>query len=606
MMYSVLLQPGMGDTMGVIFSRSLTNMPFLQAINLSDNHLTDISLRPIIEALSSLPGLTHLNLSNNIINRQAARALAMSVAKNSTLRELILSKSDLSDYECQLFVVAASENATLSVLDLSNNDIGKCDLSHALNRRDGNGPEALSSLLVSNYCCLESLNLRWNHITLQGAISIAESISLNSTLIHLDLAYNSLGNKAGEIIGSAILSNKTIATLNLENNNIQGSGCFTICIGMLENLSLKNVCLDNNPFSELGAAILMKLPLAVGHRVKISAKNCNFHKKNYKDSSSEIFDHASPANKYDLNLEKPFERAVAIRLLYLVAASPQYQFHKFQYQKPKKRNQKGRKNEWRNIILSDSVSKDKIGHLNDDDNAHIKNLIRLREAAADIKQARLLFEKYDKDGNNSLDVNELHDLLADIGIPSDRSVIEEAINVYDVDGEGTIEIDEFCLYLKGLTEEASRVLSDLTETKILVQQHRPDIKYIPPSTGKLSIIVDWNFSNTKPRQVVTRSALHDCAEMIKEGNIGAKVMLMKHAIDDVYLRKNEALYLYRLVKEDIKDPVEILPMILSRMYTPDEADQVISHCLPKASDRRRLRNLLGCCLNPILVSKFVH
>lgn len=308
--YIFIIMLGMGDAMGVIFAKSLENMPFLEWINLTDNNLTGKSLHAIIDAFHSLHTLTHLNLSCNEIDRPAAAALATYVAGNATLSTLILSQADLDDYECKLFVVAAAENATLTELDLSNNEIGKSEISPVLKAQNGSGPESLASLLNSGECRIRTLSLRWNQVRLSGGIALVDSLKLNASLLHLDLAYNSLGNVAAEILGSALLCNKTITTLNLENNNIQGSGCFTLCIGILENNSLTSVCLDTNPVGEFGSVMLMQLPLDVGHRVKISAKNCTFVGVAAKEA---LFDHSSPAAEYELLLRDPFQRSIGIR-----------------------------------------------------------------------------------------------------------------------------------------------------------------------------------------------------------------------------------------------------------------------------------------------------
>jgi Ran GTPase-activating protein (RanGAP) involved in mRNA processing and transport len=593
----------MGDAMGVIFAKSLKNMPFLESINLTDNNLSGLSLNPIIEAFSSIHSLTYLNMTCNEINRLAATALATYVANNTTLASLILSQTDLDDYECQLFVVAATENDSLTELDLSNNEIGMSEISPVLKKRNGSGAEALAAILSLDDCRIESLNLRWNHIKLQGGHDLVRSLNHNTSLLHLDLAYNSLGNRAGEMLGSALLCNQTLVTLQLANNNIEGSGCFTICIGILENFSLKYVCLDNNPLAELGAVMLMQLPLDVGHRVKISAKNCNFIPVVGKEEDV-LFDYLAPAADYELLLEDPFQRAIAIRLLNTVATTPQYKFNKFQYQKPRAPRAKG-KTESRDIRLVASTSNEKLQHLSETNKEILKSLKSVQGAVGNLKEARRLFEKYDIDGNNSLDAQEMQKLLADLNVYSDIAAIEEAIKAYDIDGAGTIELGEFNYYLNAQAEEAARLIKHMTESKILVTRSRPGVKYIPPSTGKLLITLSRSYSSTDPPQEMTKSALDDCIAMVSDGNVGIKSRLRQFSIANVTLRKSEAVRLFLVMKEEIFDPVEAMAMILPRVLVAKEAASVLSLCLPDSKSQTRLRCLMGFCLNPLLVSTYI-
>ena len=587
----------MGDDTGLIFAQSLKNMPFLQSLNLSDNCLTDISLNNMIESLGALPVLTYLNLSCNIINHHAATALATFIAKNRTLTTLILSQADIDDYECELFVAATAENMTLKELNISNNHIGKSELSPVLRKKNGNGADAFASMIGSPDCSLENLNMRWNQIRHQGACNLAQSLDCNKSLIVLDLGYNCLGNESAEIIGSVLMNNKTIASLNLENCNIQGQGCFTLCTGIKENHSLTYVCLDNNPISEFGAVLLMQVPIEVGNRVKISAQNCNIMKI---ATSCSKFNHFEMDTDYELQLHDPFQRAIALRLLWLVATNPKYIFTKFQHHRCIPR--KGRKVEIDDIHLIKKVSTEKMKHLNDKNRNVLKNLNSILTAAGDIEKARSLFEKYDVDGNNSLDAYEMQKLLEDINIKCDIVSVQDAIKAYDIDGAGTIELGEFCLYLNAQAEEARALIKELTETNIFVEREHPTSKYIPPAHGKLVISVARNYANIESPPLFTSSALQSCLDMVSVGYLGSRNKLLGFSIMNTSLLKNEAVQLFHIMKEEISDPAEVLVKILPRMTVSKEASDVMTRCLPDLNDQHRLRNAMGCCLNPLLVS----
>jgi Ran GTPase-activating protein (RanGAP) involved in mRNA processing and transport len=76
-----------------------------------------------------------------------------------------------------------------------------------------------------------------------------------------------------------------LKVLNIANNGIDTIGCFTLFVGLRENKSLSEINIDGNPIGEQGARILMKTVAYEGHRLKISANNCDF---NIKSSNSKF------------------------------------------------------------------------------------------------------------------------------------------------------------------------------------------------------------------------------------------------------------------------------------------------------------------------------
>ena len=72
------------------------------------------------------------------------------------------------------------ENNNLKVLDLNANEISF------------KGCEAIAKYLKSPNCSLESLHLATNKVSDYGAKAIAQAISQNKSLVHLDLTYNDI------------------------------------------------------------------------------------------------------------------------------------------------------------------------------------------------------------------------------------------------------------------------------------------------------------------------------------------------------------------------------------------------------------------------------
>ena len=60
---------------------------------------------------------------------------------------------------------------------------------------------------------------------------------------------------------------------------------------------------------------------------------------------------------------------------------------------------------------------------------------------------RSLFDQFDTDGGNSMDINELRSFLIKTGQdPTDEELRTMMLNI-DVDGNGTIEFNEFITYM---------------------------------------------------------------------------------------------------------------------------------------------------------------
>lgn len=69
----------------------------------------------------------------------------------------------------------------------------------------------------------------------------------------------------------------------MANNGIDEFGCFTLMAGLRENTSLRNLVLDGNPLGVQGGRILIKVATLLGHRLTMSAMNCDFniHNSNF-------------------------------------------------------------------------------------------------------------------------------------------------------------------------------------------------------------------------------------------------------------------------------------------------------------------------------------
>jgi Ran GTPase-activating protein (RanGAP) involved in mRNA processing and transport len=195
-----LAHMGIGNTLAVILATAISNMPYLQALNLCDNNLEDSGLTAIIDSVSKHKDIQILDISQNIMNEQASASLAVFLGDpKCSLQVLRLSDSDIEDSECAQFVDVLMNNRNLKELDMSKNLLGKDENLNAVKPDCVTAGESLASLLRLKTCSLQTLNLHWNMIRLEGAEVLCESIRFNTTLVDLNLSYNAIGRAGANV-----------------------------------------------------------------------------------------------------------------------------------------------------------------------------------------------------------------------------------------------------------------------------------------------------------------------------------------------------------------------------------------------------------------------
>lgn len=242
---------GIGNKQGIIFSESLTGLPYLETINLSANNLSDLALKALIDSMCSIPTLREVDISCNIIGPKAAISLGNFLGNIScAISKLNLNQADVDDFEAARFVSSLKKCKSLTDVDLANNKLGAAENLNTVMPNLVTGGEALADLLRSSDCNVKSLKLAWNMIRFDGAIDLCGSLSINKSLTYLDLSFNAIGHNGGVALGEAILENHTLKTLLVASNGIDGVACFSLCVGVIENTALAVLNVDGNPIGE--------------------------------------------------------------------------------------------------------------------------------------------------------------------------------------------------------------------------------------------------------------------------------------------------------------------------------------------------------------------
>lgn len=194
-----------------------------------------------------------------------------------------------------------------------------------------------------------------------------------------------------------MVDNKRLKTLNISGNALNASACFTICVGIEQNFVIRNVCMDNNAIGVQGAKALLELPSTVGNRVRVSAERCNI---SLIDTDFK-FNRYDPGGEYVLHLDEAFDRAIAIKLLQLIALNTSLKVSVF-YEAPAVNMGRNaiRRGKGNGIVkLIRGFSDHKYKEMDREQKDLMSQLKRVAKAALDMDTAVSLFNEFDEDGS---------------------------------------------------------------------------------------------------------------------------------------------------------------------------------------------------------------
>lgn len=559
----------MGDVLGSALAGGISALPSIESINLRDNNLTDKALQPILQSIRSVRGVQQLDLSQNKIDEQASEALAAYLSDPTcSLMQLVMENADVDDAECCKFITYLESNNSLELLDLSNNLLG----SHEMVYGAKTGGGALADFLNHPACRLRTLSLQWNKIRGKSALALASAVELNSTLTYLDLSYNGLGSAGGEVLGASLLENKTLHTLVIKNNNITSTACVSLCIGAGQNRAMTRLVLDENPIGEKGARAVMNLPLVAGDRVSVSAVACN---TKLKDAAC-FYDPANVVGVYKLDLSKAFHRAVAFSVLQIVAAHSTCVIQKATFANVRE----GRgplvsfaKEEKLELMLS--VASDKEQYFDEEQKAVLAGLRLLEAAASDVTKATQLFHEADLDNSGELDRYEMQLILARLGIGAANNPkrFADIMGLFDLDGSGLMGLDDFLSLVKSQRLEASSRIRELTQYSVMALASRPGQRYIPPTTGQLTLTVVDGFVQKAAYSVLSENTHKSTLAMAR---VLGDANLLNAAIKNTRLHTQEAYDLFRSMYKETGRLLPSLSQILPQMESAGEAKRLLS------------------------------
>lgn len=254
---------GLGPEVGELLGKYLRKSTLAwKSLNLEDNELGREGANPIFWALRRNCSLYSLDLSRNGLGEDFGTAedeladddanygtsLTAALEMNFTLQWLDLGNNGLSA-ECGInFASALRENPAIMCLCMEGNGLDH-EAGYAIaDKLGGGGRRAGPDTQV------KFMNLARNAIGWQGGIPLAESLELNRTLTHLDLAANGLGHcgpVTGRAFAAAICVNTVLRHLNLRDNRLGPDAAAAIAEALTKNNTLRVLDVFDNRLDDV-------------------------------------------------------------------------------------------------------------------------------------------------------------------------------------------------------------------------------------------------------------------------------------------------------------------------------------------------------------------
>ena len=257
--------------------RSLTDMKMLNlnSNRLTQKSIVAVIDTLINMGKEGKTALEALKISDNNLGTHGAEAIHRMLITEPPINliTLELSRVGLTDKQCEELVRGLIEVGTSTA---GTHSLQKLDLSHnKMSSRGGVALGDLLGLEGSQ-CAITDLNLSWNVLSGRGAIRLGEALAGEDTLQTLNLAYNGFGKSGALSLGKALETNETLSYLDLTSNNVGGQACMVIAYGLSINEALETLIMDLNPIGEAGARSMLRLYAEGEEDTTLYASGCNF------------------------------------------------------------------------------------------------------------------------------------------------------------------------------------------------------------------------------------------------------------------------------------------------------------------------------------------
>jgi Ca2+-binding EF-hand superfamily protein/Leucine-rich repeat (LRR) protein len=605
---------GLGDAKIMAVLHVIDKLPAVAEINFRDNRLTDTALTVLTTKLEKLKMLTHLDLSYNDIDDSAKDIMDYLVSKKCTLVTLVMDGADVDDVECAHIAEAMKHNSSIHSLSLSHNKIGEMELLNVVKPDLITGGEGMGDMLMHN-ATLTELDLSWNSIRMESAITLADALAHNQTLLTLKLAHNTFADMAAQRIGHALRSNTSLKTLDLSFNGLVPKSSATLAYNLIFNTSLVSLTMDGNKLGTVGAqGVVGAMQRSEGEDRHLYI---SFRDTHTRLVDKTVFDPKQPNGVWEVDLTEPYGRMIVEECMYLANNKAGCRMTRLEYN-------------GKNVPLE---SKDE--EVKADDKAHFSSHEFLRQAkdfvrilnvdhnrltaagvlkpmlesfsfklhkelltnvvdrignnwAATVKKAtdrgtleelpaledvllmeffEALFQIGDDDESGLVDIDELMAIMAEIEVPVDRFKAARMMRDFDVDDSGTIDSDEFSMAMV-------KEFCNMDAPKKLVVEKATGQPWLIPEKGKLKITVASECANPASGDVPDEDSIDRVIHSMKNaGSPEEREAIFENACRSPYyfLTTHHAQMIFDEVASHTEDILSIIPPLLPQMVSAQHA-----------------------------------
>ena len=224
-----------------LLAKALLSMTRLEVLSLGGNPIGSGGAVEVIKALCG-SGVKELRLWNTGIGEPDCEALCELLKSSHSLQHL---HTNLSSESVASIITGLSHNSSLTDLDISHSHFSMANV------------DSLASVLKDHSkCTLTKLELRYCHISSEGAVELAAALCKNTTLEHLYMISNPIGEHVEGVtsVAKMLVENKTLTKLDLRVCHINSKGAVELAAALCKNTTLKHLDLDYNHIGVEGAS----------------------------------------------------------------------------------------------------------------------------------------------------------------------------------------------------------------------------------------------------------------------------------------------------------------------------------------------------------------
>ena len=221
-----------------LLAKVVPSMTRLEELRLGNNPIRRGGAVEVIKALCG-SGMKELSLYNTGIGEPDCEALCELLKSSHSLQHLHIDHNNMSSEIVASIITGLSHNSSLTDLNISNSHFSMANV------------DSLASVLkYYSKCALTKLDLRYCHISSEGAVKLAAALCKNSTLKHLNLNHNPISVEGASSMSDMLQHNTSLEVLHLCDDSVGKEGVHQLINSLKHNQTLRTLCLPGKYESE--------------------------------------------------------------------------------------------------------------------------------------------------------------------------------------------------------------------------------------------------------------------------------------------------------------------------------------------------------------------